>query len=295
LFVGRSSLLTLVDQLTEVPAQGYSGETRPVLVLEGCGGSGRTALLEQALDTWKDVTPTVLVRPCELDGDEESAVRPVLAAIMLGLSLGAPGYAVAFPRVVLAQIAIAEKTIGLDPEKALEGLRKRLNTYRDRSALVDFVEGLVNVAGVLAENIKVPGVATIAPTVSNRIAEGVVSRLQRSRWMARRTWSKEALEWFGHQGQRRGFDSERALLRLSAQARSKDPDVRRDADDLLVLALLADLRHSLARAIGRPANVLVLLDDGDMTSAMSFTRSLLRVRKALMATRAAPIASCPTH
>ncbi|WP_020673309.1 hypothetical protein [Amycolatopsis nigrescens] len=293
MFVGRSSLLALIDQVVKVPAEDGPGETRPVLVLEGCGGSGRTAVLEQALERWTDQTPAVLVRPLELDGDGDSAVRPVLAAVMLGLSLGAPGYTVAFPRVVLAHIALAEKTTGVDPGKALEGLRKRLNTYQDRTALIGFVADLVRAAGALAENIKVPGAAAIAPATADRIAQGVVARLQRSRWMVRFTWSEAALSWFGHQGQGRNFDPERALLRLSAQSRSEDPSVRRDVDDLLVAALLADLRHSLARTTGRPANVLVLLDDGDTPAAMSFTSSLLRVRQAIAATPGNPESELP--
>jgi hypothetical protein len=280
----------LIDRLTEIPAQGYSGETRPVLVIEGCGGSGRTALLKKARDTWQGTTPTVLVCPQELVGDEDSAVRPVLAAVMLGLSLGAPGYAVAFERVLLAQIAIATPTTGLDPEKALEALRHQTNNYRDRNALIGLVGGLVEAAGALATNIGIPA---ITPVVTKRIAERVVGRLQRARWTARLNWSREALTWFGHQDQNLGLDPERARLQLGNQARSTNSAVRRGVDDLLVAALLADLRHSLATAVSRQANVLVLLDDGDLPSAMSFTSALLRVRQTLANTPGSPGGNLP--
>lgn len=105
-FEGRSGLLEAIDETTVVSARGQSTEARPVLVLEGCGGSGRTAVLNRALDRWKGTTPAVLVRPRELVEDADGAVRPVLAAVMLGLSPGAPGYALKFERVLLAHIAI---------------------------------------------------------------------------------------------------------------------------------------------------------------------------------------------
>ncbi|MEU6261657.1 hypothetical protein [Saccharopolyspora shandongensis] len=285
MFVGRADLLALVDRLTDV-SRAYSGETRPVLVIEGCGGSGRTAVLERAVDAWQGRTPTVLVRPRLLDDDGASPVRPVLAAIMLGLSLGAPGYSVAFPRVVLAQIAISLQAGDLDPRKSLEQLNKALNTYNSRSELLGFVRGLANVAGALV-NIPVP------EPVADDIAKVIVDRLHLSRWMTRRTWNKEALAWFGHQGRQRALKPEEVLLGLNTQARSKNAAIRRDVDDLLVNALLADLRHSLAHAGGRPANVLVLLDDGDTAPAMSFTGSLLRVRKALAASPGNPDSKLP--
>ncbi|WP_158884762.1 hypothetical protein [Amycolatopsis anabasis] len=251
MFVGRSSLLTLLDELVRVPA---GGEARPVLVLRGCGGCGRTALLEKAYETWRDRTPAVLVRPLALG---EGAVRPVMVAMMLGLSQGA----VAFPRFVLAQIAIRENFAGLSHDQARMRLRSALHGLRDRAALLDFLRYLARAAGVPAE--------------PNRLAEGAVARLLRGRRMVRFTW-RRAQEWFGHQDQGFRFDPERVLIQLGIQAGSRNPAVRRGVDDLLVTALLADLRSS-------PANALVLLDDGEVPAAMSVTRSLLRVRRALAA------------
>ncbi|WP_415830394.1 hypothetical protein [Kibdelosporangium persicum] len=275
--MGRSSLLNLINEMVPVA----DGQTTPVLVIEGCGGSGRTRLLTKIAEEWQGKTPTVLVRPLELDGDDDSAVRPVLAAAMLGLSVGAPGYNISFPRVILAHIAMQENDADINPDVALVRLRERINTYTDRTALTAFLTRLVEAVGALAGNIKFPGAAEIAPDTARGIAEAIVMRLQRSTWLVKRTWSSQVWSWFGHQGQGLSTEPENALLRLARQYRSEDADIRRDVDDLLVAALLADLRYGLANAANRPANVVVLLDDADTAAARSFVRSLIRVRRAI--------------
>jgi hypothetical protein len=112
------------------------------------------------------------------------------------------------------------------------------------------------------------------------VAETIVSRLQRSGLVARLSWS-DALAWFSHQDQGLHHDPVRALVRLSVQAQGTDPRVRQEVDDLLVTALLADLRISMAEARGRPCNALVLLDHADAPGAVAFVAALNRVRRDL--------------
>jgi len=291
-FVGRSELLTTIDRLTTFSAHGR-GDPGPVLVVEGCGGSGRSALLEQVHASWHRRTPVASVRPDRIPGDEDRSIRPLLAAVMLGLSSGAPGYSPSFERVLLAYIAITAGIDDLDPAAATRELRRCTNEYRNRHLLEGLVRDLVNAVGAMAANIPAPGADGIAPAVANNIAEAVVARLRVSRWRSRLDWSKDALDWFGHQGQGLELDPEAVRVQLSVQARSADPAMRRDADDTLVAALLADLRHSVASTANRPANVLVLLDDGDLPSAISFTTALLRVREAVAHTPSAPDRALP--
>lgn len=270
MFEGRTRLRGLINGLARARGAGAT----PLLVIEGCGGSGKTALLDQALLEWKDRTPSVLVKPKELGDDEQgSAVRPVLAAALLGLSVEVPGYPLSFERVLLAQIAIRVQTgEDLNPEEALVELNRQTNNYRAPN-LRELVRDLVNTAGSLLSLPIDP-----APVV-NRVADYLGGMLEGSRRTSNFRWSKAALDWFGHQDQGLKLNADRARLRLSSQARSKDPDVRRDVDDLLVAALLADLRHSLAPVGAREHNVLLLLDDGDTEVATSFTAALLRVRR----------------
>ncbi|MDU0292409.1 hypothetical protein [Saccharothrix longispora] len=274
MFEGRTRLRGLVKELVEAVGAG----TTPVLVVEGCGGSGKTALLTQTVLEWQDTTPTVLVRPRELRVDDEDgaagAVRPVLAAVLLGLSAEVPGFPLSFERVLLAQIAMRVEVEGLDQDAALDELNRQTNNYRERN-LRDLIRDLAATAGSLIQLPLDPG-----PMV-NRIADYLGGMLESSRRASNFRWSRAALEWFGHQDQGLGLNADRARLRLSAQARSRDPDVRRDVDDLLVAALLADLRHSLAPVTTRLHNVVMLLDDGDIAVATTFVRALLRVRRAV--------------
>ncbi len=272
MFEGRTRLRGLVQDLVGTVGPGAT----PVLVVEGCGGSGKTALLHQTLLEWQDRTPSVLVRPRELhaDDDGDSAVRPVLAAVLLGLSTEVPGFPLSFERVLLAQIAMRVEISTLDQKAALEELNRKTNNYRERN-LRELVRDLAATAGSLIQLPLDP-----APVV-NRIADYLGGMLESSRRASNFRWSKAALEWFGHQDQHLSLNADQSRLRLSAQARSKDPDVRRDVDDLLVAALLADLRHSLAPVTTRRHNVLMLLDDGDISVATTFVRALLRVRGAI--------------
>ncbi|WP_410643489.1 hypothetical protein [Amycolatopsis sp. lyj-346] len=91
MFVGRTSVLELIDELTGPRGQTAPAGPRPVVVLTGCGGSGRTAILREALRTWRDRTASVLVQPLVPDGDGTS-LRPLLTSIMLGLGVGVAGY-----------------------------------------------------------------------------------------------------------------------------------------------------------------------------------------------------------
>ncbi len=273
MFEGRTRLRGLITSLAGARGEGAT----PVLVVEGCGGSGKTALLKQSVLDWYDKTPTVLVEPRKLRDDEEgSAVRPVLAAVLLGLSREIPGYPLSFERVLLAQIAI-QTTIGndLNQDEALAELNRQTNRFRDRTLLRDLIGDLANAAGSLV------GLPVDASGVASRIADYLGGMLERSRRASSFRWSDEALLWFKHQDQGLTLNPDLARLQLSSQARSKDPDVRRDVDDLLVAALLADLRHSLARVDTREHNVLLLLDDGDTAVATSFVGALLRVRRAV--------------
>jgi len=63
MFVGRSALMVLVDQCVRVSggAQVPEGVERPVLIVAGGGGSGRSQLLRQLWTEWRQKTPTVWV------------------------------------------------------------------------------------------------------------------------------------------------------------------------------------------------------------------------------------------
>jgi hypothetical protein len=283
MFVGRMDLISFARDLIEVrggariPADVFP---RPLLVLEGRGGSGRAGVLRAIWDDWAGRAPTAWVDPLVADDEDTGTVRPLLAAMMLGLSSEAVGYRVSFPRVVLAEIAIHEPVREVDPEAAVEVMRLRLNTYRDRGRVTALVGDLVIAAGDAVRDSGLPAGEVIAPPVAKALSETMVSRLHHSSLMAKLNWS-DALAWFAHQDQGLRHHPERALVRLSVQARSTNPAVRAEVDDLLITAFLADLREAFSAVPDHPFNAVVLLDHADAPTTVDFLTALVRVRRDL--------------
>jgi hypothetical protein len=273
-FSGRSSLLSLIDQLIRVNGgrQVAADTVRPALVLEGIGGSGRSEVLQHTWGQWAASTPTAFVDPVAVEDDDSDSMRNVLFAVMLGLTADVHGYKISFPRVVLAHIAMAEPIRSPDPGQSVKEMHERFNTYRDQGTLATLIGSLVQASGGL---LQIPGIDGVAA-----LAEQVVAKLNRTGWRTGLTW-KKAREWFGHQDQGFHHDPLRALVHLSVQAQSQDVSVREDVDHLLMAALLADLRDAFTRAVNHPANAVVLLDNGEDPSATEFMRTLAKVRREL--------------
>jgi hypothetical protein len=273
-FSGRSSLLALVDDLIRVSGghQVAPDTVRPVLVLEGVGGSGRSELLRHVWRLNATTTPTAMVDPLAVEGDPHS-MRDVLTAVMLGLTAEVPAYTVSFPRVVLAHIAMDGRFDAADAALNVRAMLQRINTYEDHGAVVRLLRPLLSDA---ASYLQVPGAGNLVPAA----AEEMTRRLNRAGWRAKLTW-KDALEWFGHQDQDFRHDPVRALVLLSLQARQQSPSVREDVDHLLMAAFLADLRDSFAHTANRRSNAILLLDNGDAPSAREFVKALTRVRSEL--------------
>ncbi len=285
MFVGRTSVLELIGELTEPRGENASAGPRPVVLLTGCGGSGRTAILQEALRDWRDRTASVLVQPLVPDGDPTSP-RPLLTSIMLGLGVGVRGYPVTFPRSLVAQLAITADFAGLPPGDQLVRLRERLNEYKRKPALDSFLTALARDSFALV-HVQVPGLSELVPRLAAEVTRSTLNRLYRGGGLMRFSWG-DAVDWFRHQDQDFAKNPETTLIELGARAGSADPLVRRSVDDVLVGAFLADLRRSHARVRGRPPQMLLLLDDGDVPEAVTFVRSLLRVRDAIAGSRPTP-------
>lgn len=297
MFVGRIDLISLVDRsvlvgdgpetLPEVPR----GADRPVLILEGLGGSGRAEFLRFTWQRWARKTPTAWIAPKVWDSADDISLRPLLVSMLQGLSNPVDGYGrVRFPRVVLAHIAMDSPIPDVDPERARARLRERMNRYRDHRNLIDFVGELITQFGGVLEEVQAPGAARAGQAIAEQAARRIVDSLREARWLTKLGWD-DALTWFGHQDSGLPHPPEKVLINLSRQASSREPEVQKEIDELLIGALLADLRESLGRVAGRPWNALILLNDGDLPIARSFVAALIRVRE----TRAlrAPAAAAP--
>ncbi|GGP04144.1 hypothetical protein LDL08_29900 [Nonomuraea glycinis] len=268
----RSSLVSLIDQFIQVETgpQVPRDFPRPILVLEGIGGSGRSHILDDTWRRWAKRTPIAKVDPL-VGADDGDSMRAVLTAVMLGLTAEVPGYRVAFPRVVLAHIAMSAPITVADPKKSMLAMRERINAYQDRSLVVTLLRRLLAMAA---------GSLGLDAASLDVTLEQMTGRLDRSGLRSRLLW-RDALAWFEHQDQGFRHDPERALVRLSLQADVRDAGVQEDVDRLLVAALLADLRSSFDRAVNHPSRAVVLLDNGDVPSAARFMKTLVKVRDLL--------------
>jgi hypothetical protein len=265
----RSSLISLIDRFIRVET-GSRDFPSPILVLEGIGGSGRSHILDDTWRRWAKRTPIAKVDP-PAGTDDGDSMRSVLTAVMLGLTAEALGHRVAFPRVVLAHIAMSAPIDGADPKKNILVMRERINAYRDRGLVVTLLRRLLAMtAGSLGLD-----AASLEVTL-----EQLTGRLDRSGLRSRLLW-RDALAWFEHQDQGFRHDPEHALVRLSLQAEARDAGVQEDVDRLLVAALLADLRSSFDRAVNHRSYAVALIDNGDVPSAARFMKTLVKVRDIL--------------
>ncbi|WP_410595497.1 hypothetical protein [Amycolatopsis sp. lyj-23] len=247
------AVLALIDELVTTPARG----PRRILVVEGLPGSGRSTLLRDALNHWSAVTPAALVPA----GDAVD-VEAIVVAAMLAFS-----NRVAFPRTLLALVAMTSNLAAADATTARQVTRELVATFQDIRAFSEIVKTLVVAAGV-------------AEPTASRISEGLVGKQRYS--FGFKAARRAALDWFGLQDRGLGIPPEEVLLRLNAQAAAHDPAARREALDVLVSALLADLRAGQARS-RRRTNCLLLLDDADSRAAGMFLQALARVRADLAA------------
>ncbi|HEY3688340.1 MAG TPA: hypothetical protein VGL93_35200 [Streptosporangiaceae bacterium] len=282
MFVDRSVVVSLIDQLVSVPDkdQATADDRRPVLVVEGSGGSGRSTFLRATWNTWAKHTPTAWIDPRSLAEPDATGLRPVLAAVLLGLSAKVPEFRMSFPRVITAYIAMNGPINEPDPKKAAEIMRTRLVEYSSRANLIGLLGGLMGVvgkaAGQAARHAGVPGTEAV-PYMVDEVVPRVMDRFRRTSLGLGGTLGA-ALEWFGDQDRELNWDPLTVLVQLSRQAALKIEAVRLDVDELLVAALLADLRANLSGVVNRPSNALILLDNGDMPIARAFTTALVSVQ-----------------
>ncbi|ATL67802.1 hypothetical protein CRH09_17980 [Nocardia terpenica] len=281
MFVGRTDQLGVIDALIGPPAAGGFERPRPVFVVAGCGGSGRTELLREVRRKWHHRTHLALISPRDYPPDDgpdahsRHPIRPLLTAIMLRLGDRIPGYRLTRTRILVAHIALKVDFSALAPDDQVERLRTEIDKHCDPRTLRTFVDDLAQRLGELTTGLNLPLGWAYAPRLVNTAGALLV-------WAVRarlRRRYRRAVEWFGDRDLNLNQDADRALINLSIHARRLDPDIQRGVDDMLTAALLADLRDSVARMPKHTPNIALLIDDGDSPTAAAFTGSLLRVRQ----------------
>ena len=194
-----------------------------------------------------------------------------MSAVLLELGAPVTDYVmIAFPRVILAHIALAGPLTTRDP---VAEMKDRIDAHTNTALLLDKMQDVLKLGSMAVA--RVSGATDLADPVIDSATRYLVDGIKRSGWLRRRNFGS-ALKWFAAQDPRPGYGEYRVLVRLNQQAWSRAAG--QDVDDLLVLALLADLSESMRATPDREANVVLLIDGADGPDAVGFLTTLLQVR-----------------
>ena len=225
---GGTWLTDSIDDLVAVSEKSHDpGAARPVTVVRGYGGSGRTTLLEQVRQTWADRAPVALVTPNRLLEPTDGVPRPFMSAVLLELGAPVTDYVmIAFPRVILAHIALAGPLTTRDP---VAEMKDRIDAHTNTALLLDKMQDVLKLGSMAVA--RVSGATDLADPVIDSATRYLVDGIKRSGWLRRRNFGS-ALKWFAAQDPRPGYGEYRVLVRLNQQAWSRAAG--QDVDDLLV-------------------------------------------------------------
>jgi hypothetical protein len=292
-FYGRDRILSLADQLIDVNGGSLVplGGKRPILIVQGCGGSGRSSLLRQVSRNWSARTPTAWVDglsvPLDISqGHNVTSIKLVLSEMMLQFADQVPGYRVAWTRLPLVLIAMQAPVNTGDPDGGEQEMIHRLTTYQDRAKLAGLLKSFMELAPSIAAT---PGPVPVnVGLLAAGAAKVLVSQLERSRRQAERAWGA-ALTWFAPAGKEGNPGAAIAqLIRLSRIATQKADTQQQELDSRLMKAFLADLTESAAELRGHPYNFLLVLDNADSQAGQDFLTTLAETRRELFRPGAAP-------
>ncbi|MCG8919932.1 CobW-like GTP-binding protein [Actinokineospora sp. PR83] len=241
-FVGCKPIDLLVDESAE-----RASPDRPIVLLLGPEGSGRTTLLRYLLHRARASTGLAHAL-VDCGGDAHSTAWDLLCEVVDGLDRKWPGARRGFTRTRVARLAVAVTDLATtaDPETALLAVLRRADRLHEATATIPaLVEAL--------------GETLSAPVAVRAAAQQGASLLTRSK-----VPSKAALRHFadGAGDHRVGL---RALVRLNRTHRG-DLDGPDRAVPVLLRAFLADV-HDLVTRLGGGHNCLLLLDDADGPAA----------------------------
>ncbi|MFB7214643.1 hypothetical protein [Streptomyces sp. NPDC056255] len=263
----------------------------PVAVLTGGRGMGKTAVLKQLRHLYREITPVALV-DCEAVVAPEDAGpgwTPVTGALPeLATQLTAKVRAarpVQFPRLSLGLVAVASISWTREDEtrarRDLQSLGPMLATVDGRGeAATGWVTKVLTKLAASAFDSVAPMAGMVAEATVETVLEVSFSRLQR-----------RSADWYGRYPHAGG--NGRTGLRQLAVDFERGGDLRRRAEDHLVLALAADLVAAYGGLAwgarrGRP---VLLVDNAHTPLGRQLVEPLLRQRAAGVLDRIAVFAS----
>ncbi|MEV0493821.1 hypothetical protein [Streptomyces atratus] len=250
----------------------------PVVVLTGGRGMGKTAVLKQLRHVYREITPVALadceaVTPPEDPGPGWTPVigaLPDLVAQFAARVRAAPS--VQFPRLSLGLVAVASISWTREDEsraqRDLQSLGPVLATVHSKGeAATGWVTKVLTKLAATTLDSMVPMAGLLAEATVETVLEETFSRIQR-----------RSADWYGTYPQAGG--NGRIGLRQLAVDFERGGDLRRRAEDHLVLALVEDLVRAYrgtARGARRGRPVL-LLDNAHTVLGRQLVEPVLRRR-----------------
>jgi hypothetical protein len=265
---GRRGAVTLVHALSKRDTP--HGPDRPVLLLTGPRGSGKTALLNGIGEYLDGRLPYAKVDFEELARD---TVCDVLNMISIDFNRhGAPYGRMAFPRLVLGQIAMAEPRLNEVRALARQELQERFEKYHRVDELRKF----------FAQAVGTPASGATQGIVTSDLIDavlGVVLIGLRSWRGARPVVIGPGTSWYRHQDRGLDHDPLDVFINLNAWAHDRDTAGNgAKADELMLSAFLADLRAAFRRRRrlrGAGYRCVIMLDNADTKAGRAFLDALI--------------------
>jgi hypothetical protein len=280
--VGRVSAVNVVRALLDRPERDGVPQSldRPVLVLEGARGSGKTALLTHLTSLLDQHVPYASVNLEAIPA--ATSVPDVLSVLAFELGRRTPRYGeLLFPRFIIGRLVMREQ---LDLNNHQLACRQVVALLKKERNVDELLEVLVQTAGGLLDAVALPIVVPVRwlGPLGRYLSRSLLNHLL-DRPLGRRIVLGAFHDWYGSRGRGLPNDAIAVLVDLNRWGLNlTDDDNRQRSEELLWDAFLTDLREDFRR--GRHAdelalNATALLDNADTELGQRFLHGLVKARR----------------